>query len=163
MVFYAVKKPRRVLKPSGSLNLLGTRLWNGRVPVHFPARPTLGHEPNEKKVLLLFYIWLKASLSSHLRKRRKPIGLASQNVLWSVSCKKLPRGKGLNGPTRYTFWQKRYPIPNTSHWLTGHIPSYTSCIPFKCCKLTVFLIWINDQTRIFLCLFHSLKKGLLAF
>ena len=48
----------------------------------------------------------KARLSSHLGKRRKPTGLASQKVLLSVSCGTLPWGKGLNCPTLYPFDKK---------------------------------------------------------
>ena len=65
-------------------------------------------------------------------------------------------------PFIYPFWQQRWPfhicIPSNDKWYPFHIPSLERlCIPFNCCKCTVFKIWINHKTRTSSQLFHSHK------
>ena len=56
------------------------------------------------------------------------------------------------------FLTERYPfvyLSLTNGTPLTYLPSLELCIPFKCCKYTVFEIWINHQTRTFSGLLHS--------
>ena len=50
---------------------------------------------------------------------------------------------------QYHFLRKRYPFRITSidQWYPFHIPCIELCIPFNCCKCTVFYIGINHKNR----------------
>ena len=65
----------------------------------------------------------------------------------------------------YTFWTAKVPLSYTFYqqlkWYPFHIPILELCIPFNCCKYTVW-IWINHRTISFSRLFHSHKMHLLA-
>ena len=50
-------------------------------------------------------------------------------------------------PLSYTFYQQL-------KWYPFHIPIIELCIPFNCCKCTVW-IWMNHKTTTFSRLFHS--------
>ena len=58
-------------------------------------------------------------------------------------------------PSVYHFWQKTYPFWTASidKWYPFHNLEF--CIPFNCCKCTLFKIWIDHKTRTFSWLFHS--------
>ena len=73
-----------------------------------------------------------------------------------VSQKKLT-GRLCPGVQPLTLTQKRYHfcIPHIEKWYPFHIPTLELCIPFNCCKCTVFTIWINHKTRTFSWLSHS--------
>ena len=62
------------------------------------------------------------------------------------------------------FWQQRCPfrIPSINNWNgTPFTCSLALCIPFNCCKCTIW-IWINHKSTSFSRLFHSHKMHLLA-
>ena len=67
------------------------------------------------------------------------------------------------GPTPYRFIyhfsRKRYPnrIPSIDEWYPFHIPCLELCIPFNCCKWTVFLTGINHKNRTFSWLYKAIK------
>ena len=58
-------------------------------------------------------------------------------------------------PSVYHFWQKTYPFWTASidKWYPFHNLDF--CIPFNCCKCTLFKIRIDHKTRTFSWLFHS--------
>ena len=72
-------------------------------------------------------------------------------VLHKVLYNEVPPWDSAPYPIMYYFWQKRYPfrIPSIDKWYPFHIPCLGLCIPFNCCKCTVFEIWINHKTRMF--------------
>ena len=69
------------------------------------------------------------------------------------------------GPTPYPFIslyhfsQKKYPFrtPSIDKWYPFHIPCLELCIPFNCCKCTVFYIGINHNNRTFSRLYKAIK------
>ena len=58
----------------------------------------------------------------------------------------------------YTFLTAKVPLSYTFYqqlkWYPFHIPIIELCIPFNCCKCTVW-IWMNHKTTTFSRLFHS--------
>ena len=69
-----------------------------------------------------------------------------------------PGGQTLH-PFKYHFSRKRYPfcIPSIDKWYPFHIPCLELCIPFKCCRCTVFQIGINHKNRTFFQRLKALK------
>ena len=49
-------------------------------------------------------------------------------------------------------------IPSSDKWYSFHEPFIERCIPFNCCKWTVFKIWINHKTRMFFTTISQPKK-----
>ena len=61
-------------------------------------------------------------------------------------------------PLIYHFWQERYPFHKpTGKWYLFHMSTLEICIPFNCCKCSVFWLWINHKTRMFYwpCHYHK--------
>ena len=66
-------------------------------------------------------------------------------------------------PLIYHFWQERYPFHKpTGKWYLFHMSTLEICIPFNCCKCSVFWLWINHKTRLFYrpCHCHKVKPFL---
>ena len=60
----------------------------------------------------------------------------------------------------YTIFEKKDTV--IASYTPFRIPRLELCIPFNCCKCTVFQIWIDHKTRAFSRLFHHHKMHLLA-
>ena len=72
----------------------------------------------------------------------------------------LPEVQPLNPFIFYHFSRKRYPfcIPSIDKWYPYHIPCLELCIPFTCCKCTVFLIGITHKNKTFSRRFKAIKS-----
>ena len=86
-------------------------------------------------------------------------GLLGKKTL-TVNCPK--RKSTWPGQLDGTFLWPCLHIPSIDKWYPFHIPSLELCISFKCCKCTVFKVWIKHKTRMFSRLFHTHKMHLLA-
>ena len=63
------------------------------------------------------------------------------------------------------FSRKRYPfrIPSIDKWYPFHISCLELCIPFNCCKCTIFLTGINHKNKTLSRLFKGIKFIYSAF
>ena len=63
------------------------------------------------------------------------------------------------------FSRKRYPfrIPSIDKWYPFHISCLELCIPFNCCKCTIFLTGINHKNKTLSRLFEGIKFIYSAF
>ena len=118
-----------------------------------------------------------AGFIHHFGQKRYPFHIPSSGTA---------EGEGLVGPRPHHFFAPQPPLfENQILWFYSFfrfsiwknyfqlsaLPLFTLlrgpcsselCIPFHCCRCTVFKIWTNHKTRVFSQLFHSQKMHLLA-
>ena len=89
------------------------------------------------------------------RKQIEYVAFWTRRVLNKVLYGQVPPWPGLN-PHRFIchFSQKRYPFRIPFYLFNRFLNLF---IPFKCCKSTVFWIWVNRKTRPFYRLFPVIK------